>query len=328
MPLLRQFSPPGNAELPDPEGWSARVADELEQFASLPRFFNPLNTEGSPAEHVVKWPAFPAELRQPGVSDQERWELSDSREHQDEYCEWVVERSGDEIVSVTFTTETPEYFDHLLGVEPDRLAALYEELVGERPNPDQLRGSDGGLDATNDFNRATNGTIAHLSETSNTLGAAVRLVAEATVPRARDGKAVVEKKALVRCGGLGNALRNSDPQIAEAVNGLVRGGAAVSVGDPAGLYIDEFLSGGLRTPDGADAAEFWTPAQRGDSGHTMRAVFAVPSGHDYAVSQITSNGRPIRSGGQLADRVRVRVAALSLPSEAEASAEPCVNEGA
>lgn len=327
MALLQRFSPPGNAEVPDPGGWSTRVAAQVESFASLPRFFNPLGAEGSPTEHLVKWPAFPAELRQPGVSDDGRWELSDLRKNQDEYCEWAVQRSGDEIASVTFTTETPDYFDHLLQVDPERLTALYEELVGERPDSDQLRKGNGELNATNEFNKMPNGTIAHLSELSNTLGAAVKLIADATVLRARGGELVTEKKAFVRCGGIGEALRNSDPQIAEAVNGLVRDGAAVSIADPAGLYIDEFLRAGLQTPDGADAADFWQPVGRGDSGHTMRAVFAVPPERGYAVSDILSNGRPIRFGGQLADRVRIRVAALSLPSETEALVKPCKGEG-
>lgn len=327
MALLTRFSPPGHAELPDPEGWSDRLAGKLAQFASLPRFFSPLDAEGSPTEHPVKWPAFPAELRHPGTSDDERWELSDRRENQDEYCEWAIERSGDDIVSVTFTTETPDYFDHLLATDPDALVALYEELLGARPDPAELRDGEGSFIAANPLNVSSEGKIAHLSESTNTLGAAVRLVAEATVLRSRDGTPVTEKKDLVRCGGLGGPLRNSDPQIAEAVNSLVRAGAAVSVADPAGLYIDEFLSAGLQTPDGADAAEFWTPAARGDGEHTMRATFAVPAERGYSVSDITSSGKPIRFGGQLADRVRVRVAALSLPSAAEAPEEPCVGEG-
>lgn len=327
MALLTRFSPPGHAELPDSEGWSDGLAAQLAQFTSLPRFFSPLETEGSPTEHPVKWPAFPAELRHPGISDDERWELSDRRESQDEYCEWAIERSGDDIVSVTFTTETPDYFDHLLAADPAALIALYEELVGARPDPAELRDDEGRFIAANALNVSSEGTIAHLSEPTNTLGAAVRLVAEATVLRSRDGTAVTEKKDLVRCGGLGGPLRSSDPQIAEAVNSLVRAGSAVSVADPVGLYIDEFLSAGLQTPDGGDAAEFWTLADRGDGEHTMRATFAVPPERGYSVSDITSSGKPLRFGGQLADRVRVRVAALSLPSDAEAPEEPCVGEG-
>lgn len=327
MPLLTRFSSPGHAELPDPEGWSNRLAGELAEFTSLPRFFSALDAEGSPTEHPVKWPAFPAELRHPGISDDERWELSDRRENQDEYCEWAIERSGDDIASVTFTTETPDYFDHLLATDPAVLVDLYEELVGSRPDPTELRDREGRFIAANPLNVAADGKIAHLLEPTNTLGAAVRLVAEATVLRSRDDKPVTEKKDLVRCGGLGAPLRNSDPQIAEAVNGLVRAGSAVSVADPAGLYIDDFLSAGLHTPDGADAAEFWIPADRGESQHVMRATFAVPAERGYSVSDITSSGKPIRFGGQLADRVRVRVAALSLPSAAEAPEEPCVPEG-
>jgi len=328
VPLLSQFSAPGNlTELGDPLAWSQHVASEIAKFAAdLTHFFDPLDAEGSPRHHPVPWPAFPGELRQPGASDEARWQAAEDRDNQDEYCEWAVQRSGDEIVSVTFTTETPDYFEHILDTNPDQFVALYQDLVGRRPDPKELRLPDGRFDAANAFNRSDDGTIAHLSETSNTLGAAVRLAAQATVLRVRDGKPVTEKKALVRCGDLGGQLRNSDPQIAEAVNGLVAARSAVSLANPPGLYLDEFLSAGLQTPDGADAGEFWQPVTRGDSSHVMRAVFAVPPERDYPVSDIVSGGQPIRFGAQLADRVRVRLTAISLTSDAEPSVQPCVDE--
>lgn len=334
MALLQRFSPPGNlTELGDAvrAEWSERVAGLLDEFAGpdLPHFFNPLeNGDGgngeAPTEHSVAWPAFPGTLLSPGGSDTQRWEQADSsRNEQDEYCEWGVERSGDDIARVTFTTETPDYFDQLMKSDPALLLRLYGELTGAAPTSvDELRDPEGGLDPRNDFNRSANGGIAHLSQRSNNLFAAVALVAQATVLREKNGQRVTEKKALIHCGKLGEALRNSDPQIASAVNQLVASGHELSLADPAGLYIDEFISTGVTTPDRTDAAEFWQ-ATRGEEGHALRARFEVPSERGYSVSDIEIDGRPIEFGAQLADRVRVRVVALARTSSVEPVPQPC-----
>jgi hypothetical protein len=63
------------------------------------------------------------------------------------------------------------------------------------------------------------------------------------------------------------------------------------------------------TPDGADAASFWK-IERGDAEHTVRARFEVPAQKPYVVGDIRIGGRPIESGGQVADRVQVWVKAL------------------
>jgi hypothetical protein len=334
MALLERFSPPGSlGELSEAgrAAWSERLADLFDQLAgpALPHFFNPLedDNEGAdadPAEHAVAWPAFPGTLLSPGGADEQRWGQADSsRDEQDEYCEWGVERSGDDIARVTFTTETPDYFDQLMRSDPELLLQLYGELAGVAPTSvDELKGADGELDPRNDFNRPASGGIVHLSQVSNTLVAAVVLVAQATVLREKDGERVTEKKALVRCGGLGEPLRNSDPQIASAVNQLVASGHELSLADPAGLYIQEFIAAGITTPDGADAAEFWQ-VTRGEKGHALRARFEVPAERGYSVSDIEIDGRPIEFGAQLADRVRVRVVALAQPSEVEPVPQPC-----
>jgi hypothetical protein len=333
--LLERFSPPGNLSELDEDGraaWSERVAGLVEELAGgeQPQFFNPLkNGDGSggaaPSEHAVVWPAFPGTLLSPGGSDTQRWEQADSsRDEQDEYCEWGVERSGDDIARVTFTTETPDYFDQLMRSDPAQLLERYRELAGAAPaSVEELQGPNGGLDASNAFNRPESGGIVHLSQASNTLSAAVILVAQATVLREKDGQRVTEKKALVRCGKLGEALRNSDPQIASAVNQLVASGDELSVADPAGLYIDEFIAAGITTPDGADPAEFWQVVPRGDEEHALRARFEVPAERGYSVSDVEIDGRPIEFGAQLADRVRVRVVALARPGSVAPVPQPC-----
>jgi hypothetical protein len=333
VPLLERFSAPaGLTELGDAglAAWSQRVAGmvESERTDAHPQFFDPLadgdGTEPPPATaHEVVWPAFPGTLVDPGGSDPQRWQEADSdRDRQDEYCEWGVERSGDEIARVTFTTETPDYFEQLLGSDPDLFLDLYEELVGARPTLEQLQDDDGKFDWANGFNRSPSGAIAHLSQGSNNLFAAVALIAQATVLREKEGVRITDKKVLCRCNGLGVAERNSDPLIAIAVNQLAAAGEEVAVADPPGLYIHEFLDAGIRTPDETPAADFWQ-VTRGDAGHALRAMFEVPPDRGYSVSDLEVDGRRVEFGGQLADRVRVRVVALSRPSAHAPEPQPC-----
>jgi hypothetical protein len=68
----------------------------------------------------------------------------------------------------------------------------------------------------------------------------------------------------------------------------------------------------MATPDGDDPAAFWT-IERGDADHALRARYEVPPGRGYTVGDITIEGRPIRFGAQLADRVAVRVRAVAKP---------------
>jgi hypothetical protein len=274
----------------------------------------------------VVWNAFPATLLRTATSQEQRWRDADSsRRGQDEYCEWSVERNQQGTVTrVTFSTEVPEYFQHLAERDPDRLLETYRELVGPQVQLDELIVG-GKYRRDNVHNRSTEGRLAHLIQPSNTLVAAVVLAAQATVLRqASDGEPVTSAQELVRCGGLGEPLRNSDPQIAAAVNDAAATGAEISLQDPLGLYIDGLLTAGMQTPDGADPASFWT-VERGGPGHAVRASYSVPPEHGYEVGDITLDGRPIRFGAQLADRVGVRLTALVRPAAHRPRRQPCVN---
>ncbi|MCZ2860661.1 hypothetical protein [Blastococcus sp. VKM Ac-2987] len=330
MPVLIRFDTP--ARLPEPEAdrdaWSkrmgavvARLADEFDQF------FDPTATDPGPdaLTPAITWTAFPALLLQGATSQEQRWATADaSRSRQDEYCEWGVERDGDGVVTrVTFTCETPEYFEHLAERDPDRLLALYAELVGPQVRLEDLVVG-GVYRRDNVHNRSTEGRPAHLIQRNNNLTAALRLAAEATVlRRSADGRPVTSPQELTRCGGLGEPLRNSDPQIASAVNDAAAQGAEISLADPLGLYIHRFLVGGMETPDGADPASFWT-VERGTPGHVLRASYAVPAERGYRVGDVRADGRPIRFGAQLADRVSVRLTALVRPADHRPVRLPCV----
>lgn len=331
MPVLPRFDPP--ARLPEPsdadrEAWSRRIgAVVAEQAAGFPQFFDPTATDagGDVMTPVISWIAFPATLLETATSQEQRWGAADaSRTVQDEYCEWGVERDEDGVITrVTFTTEVPEYFAHLAARDEDRLLATYRDLVGPHVElADLIVG--GRYRPANVHNDSTRGRPAHLMQQTNTLGAAVVLAAQATVLRHdAAGEPVTSAMTLVRCGRLGEPRRNSDPQIAAAVNDAAATGAEVSLQDPLGLYLDRFLTGGLERPDGGDPAELWT-VERGTPQHAVRAGFAVPADLGFRAGDVTVDGRPLEFGAQLADRVVVRLTALVRPADHRPRRQPCI----
>jgi hypothetical protein len=323
MPKLARWSTPGRTPDSNLEAWSARVSEIFRPYvADCTQFYDPtkVNTPRGTPDPMISWTAFPARLLGP-----DRLRAADSdRNEQDEYCEWSVQKRGGKIVRVTFTTEVPEYFAHLWDTDPDGLLKLYRRLVDPRVKLADLRDGDGDYLPINRWNHPSrSGRIAHLLQASNTLGAAVDLVARATVAR-RDanGKPVTEQQALIACARLGDPRRHSDPQIAGAVNGAAVGGAEITFANPPGLHLGRPRTAGMVTPDGADAARFWT-IERGDPEHTVRARFEVPASKRYVVGDITIGGKPIQLGGQIAERVQVWVKALIKQGNHTPKAIPC-----
>ena len=328
MPKLASFSTP--ARLPDPNAgdWSRRVARMLAPYldGSLPQFYDPTkkSTPAGTPEPMISWVAFPAALRATTPSQQERWKLADrSRDLQDEYCEWSVTRNGArKITRVSFTTELPEYWEHLFETAPDQVLKLYRKHVDAAVKLTDLRNPDGSYKRENRWNTSKPGRLMHLIQGSNNLGAAIDLVARATVLRVKNGQPVTNQQELVSCAGLGNPLRNSDPQIASAVNVAAGEGDEITLADPLGLHLGPPLTAGMVTPDGADAARFWK-IERGDKEHTLRARFEVPASRGYLVGDIKMGGRAIEFGGQIADRVQVWVKAVVKPGNHNPKPKRC-----
>lgn len=325
------FSPPGNLdEMSEPSmaAWDERIRGFFEiEGRDFPNFYNPLGVVDQQNSHGVTWPAAPGRLLSTRMSDEQRWDTADrDRNQQDEYCEWSVLRDGAKITRVTFTTEVPDYFDVLLGTDETLLLDLYGHMSGEVVPIEALRKHSGNVFVRDsEFNNRTDGPIVHLTQVSNNLRAAIILAAQATTLREVDGKLLTHPQTLVLCGKLGDERRHSDPQIGAAVNSLVAGGHDVSLSDPPGLYLDEIVTTGFETPDGTDAQQFWH-VERGDPDHVVRAAFEVPSELDYEVGDIKIGGLPIDFGAQLADRVHVRIEALSKSSAGSPpEPEPCVS---
>lgn len=330
MPLKR-FGVPGKVtELSkaDLKAWSERLSELFDVVAAPAgrHFYNPTRSD-TPADArtaAVTWPAAPGRLLSRRLSPERRWEIADGdRNEQDEYCEWSVLRDGDRVVRVTFTSETPDYYDHLMDVAPKLLTSLYENATGKKVSLDKLR-AHGIFEAANRFNSRTDGPIVHLMQFNNTLRAAVILAAEATVLRkGKDGRAIRHPQTLTVCGGLGDERRHSDPRIASAVNNLVARGFEITLKDPPGLYLDRFVTTGMVTPDDTDARTFWT-IERGDPGHVVRARFEVPPALGYTVGDITIGGQPVVAGAQLAERLSVRIDAVARRATFDPERKPCM----
>lgn len=326
MPLA-QFSAPGRLSELSAQGltnWSAELSQMFDGAASgdtsnttdSPRaqFFNPLKLDvaADAQEKGVFWTAFPGTVRGSAPVDRDRWSKADAdRGVQDEYCEWAVKRSAQgKVERVTFTCEVPEYFAMLARGNPDHLLSLYRQLASPDVQMADLLDSSGNYNPTNHWNSASDVGPVHLTEASNSLGAAVELAAAATIVRVINGRPLTSEQELIKCSGYGVPTRNSDPHIGASVNELARMRADVTLADPPGLYINDFTPAGFVTPDGTDPHAFWS-FQRGEQGRWMRGVYEVPAEKGYVVGDITVAGQPIEFGGQIGDFVSIKLVGLA-----------------
>ena len=175
------------------------------------------------------------------------------------------------------------------------LLRLYRKLVDPRVELERPAQRDGSYKRENRWNNAAAG-LAHLIQGANNLGAAIDLVARATVQRVDDdGEPVTNQQELVRCAGSASRCATATRRSPRRSTSPPREGAEITLADPPGLHLGRPLTAGMVTPDGADAARFWK-IERGDAEHTLRARFEVPAQRGYVVGDIEIGGR--------ADRVR------------------------
>src|SRR5205085_4182012 len=87
-------------------------------------------------ESLISWPAFPRQVlamhpgNKPAAWAQAEGTVSARSQFQDEYLEWnVVRNAAGKITRVSFTCEGPEYWDFLAKADPNKLLALYKQLV-------------------------------------------------------------------------------------------------------------------------------------------------------------------------------------------------------
>lgn len=322
---LDRFDPPGflddfNDE--QREKWSEKISarfdagvrgrpDRFDFDAPREQFYNPMKVDTGPDAQLVDitWVGFPRNVEVTSVSELQRWGRAEaSRERQDEYCEWSVERdpASNKIMRVTFTCEGPEYWRLLAEGTPEVALDLYRQFVNPQVQLGDLFFSNGQYNPLNRWNASTVEGAMHLIQENNTLGAEIELAAGSSIVREIDGRRLTDERELIECGQYGGVERHSDPHIGGQVNSLTRQGADVTLANPVGLYFDDLLTAGWETPDGSDPRSFWTYV-RGTEEKPVRAVYEVPLELGFVVGDITIGGRPIAFGAQIADFVRIKL---------------------
>ncbi|KAH7139610.1 hypothetical protein B0J13DRAFT_586228 [Dactylonectria estremocensis] len=330
-----------------------QIAGQGSSQTPLKQFFNPSKTafNQSQAPVEVTWVGFPGIIKRFVDSDGKRWKIAD--EHrvegdipspdggsipigQDEYLEWSVHRDPEtnKIVSVTFTCEGPEYWRFLSSVDPDKVLALYREYNPEFA--DQIQKADlfrnGRYNHLNKWNNRSNtGSIMHLVQPNNTLGAEIDIAGGGTVIRkGPNGQIVTDPVRLCNCSQYGVATRNSDPKIGSSVNGLARQGVSVALANPVAIYIKSFDVGSFNLDySGAGDLQPVPPGTfnftRGDIEKRMalRLTVKVPDGTlgtgELAGKQLTvgdiwdtQTNRFIAYGAQFADYINMGVNAIGI----------------
>lgn len=364
MALLTQFDAPAflpdfNSILGQVEAWSEAVSgwfdssikETSKKVDGFPiQFFNPLTFDpsGILVEQAIVWNAFPKQLfREFGrdVAFQQADLLRNQGKlgnvyfdrPQEEYCEWHVRRDANtnKILSVTFTSEPPEYWQALAGLVPgsgdskglnfpsdlNHVLRLYRELVSSAVELDDLivkkdfRDANDVLFKKGDYNIYnkwnTSHGIAHLNSQPNSLQAEIQLGADASLLYLNPaGQLLVEPEALIAYGGYGGANRNSDPTIGSSVNALARLGAYITLLNPVGLYMDNIDLSGWAAPDGG-GVEDCVRVVRGKPGMIERMVAEVPAARGFTIGDIMINGNPIRYGGEIAECITVKLTGIA-----------------
>ena len=324
---LVTFNPPGFVDDLDAAGrqaWHDKISKymdaarrgrpQIPYSAPRPQFFNPARTAigADAASEDVKWTAFPRLVKLDNATDQQRWKAADaSRTAQDEYCEWSIKHTGDKIASITFTCEGPEYWDLLAATSPDKVLELYRTHVDAGVSRDDLFDANGGYIAENKWNDSTERGAMHLIQENNTLGAEIEIAGAATIVRLNpDNSVMTDERKLIECGQYGQVERNSDPFIGARVNFHARNKSDVTIADPIGIYFAGLDTQGWTTPDNTDPRTFWRYT-RGTADRPVRAVLEVPAGKAYVLGDVKIDNRPIRFGGQVADRIQMTIRAVA-----------------
>ena len=221
------------------------------------------------------------------------WVAAEDRDVQIEYLEWHVERAGDTITRVTFTTETPEYWRLLAATDRARVLELYRELVSPEVRSSDLFPDGRTYDPLNRWN--TTDGIVHYVMRINSMRDLLGVSQESEpTRRALDGYDALPYKRTT----------GADARLNLDIWALSRKGHDVSTDEVAGLYVAGWDDTGWERPDGTPVGDYWRVV-RGEAGAALRVVYEVPASEGFAVGDIRIGGRPIEFGGQLAEHVTV-----------------------
>jgi len=346
-------------------------------------YYNPVENNPSSVTANVQWSAFPGRLayNYPTASQIALEQMADTgvmpapisdnpcgdtgnavpyfpygpRGWQDEYCEWAVTRNAaGQITRIDFTCENPEYWNSLWLIDPNKVLALYQSILGKPqitladlsvPNITDPITQGPVYNPLNIWNSGpvsndTQGGAIHLTSTPNTLQTEIGLATAATVQRNNPSTGNTSwpssaYNALLCDAQYGQKHRNSDPNIGGTVNSFVTAANVVTLADPPGLYIQtpDFSGNNYVAPNGDDAAAYWTVVRGSETLNSqdgtklpgnfiLHAVYEVPADKGYTVSDITINGSPIEWGSQVAATFKMQIVASAYLGTKPAGYDP------
>lgn len=305
MALVGRFDTPGSLrDLDDPAEQELLAERWHEVVSQLIRPSTPLSGSGAyvdPSEldlrvtraRAYTWTGFSRPLLVTHRDDRAAaFAAGEERTTQIEYLEWHVTRDPDGVITrVTFTTETPEYWRVLASVSPERVVAHYRELVDPAVDHDDLFPDGGGYDPLNRWN--TSDGIVHFIMPINSMKDLLGVSQE----RERTGRALDGYDALPYRRETG-----ADARINVDLWSITRKGLAAATADPPGPLMIEWDDTGWTAPDGSPVGDHWTVV-RGEPGAALRLVYEVPASEGYRVGDIRIGGRPVITGGQLAEHI-------------------------
>ena len=126
------------------------------------------------------------------------------------------------------------------------------------------------------------------------------------------GRVVADPDTLIARGGYGGSNRCSDPTIGASVNHLAALGYAITLADPVGLYIDHLDMTGFTFRDSAASIDpEWFKIIRGSAGTNRASRLRSSHNRVGTVSDVKIAGEPITHGGQLAERMTVKLVGIA-----------------
>jgi len=278
----------------------------------------------------------------------------------DEYCEMSIKRNqAGKIVRIDFACENPEYWYTLWSIDPDQVAEIYRQTLGNKSikredlelsvNGRKVIDPATGRAAYNPLNKWNSGTqmtadaggVMHLTSTPNTIQTELQLAGGATVQRLMGNENATQ---LICCGEYGQIYRNSDPHIGQLDNQVVGAGYRVSLADPIGLYIQMpdlvtwafNAAASKKLPAGASPSECFQIVRGAKTlagfppsyNFILHAKLEIPEAWaalGVTVEDINIDGLPITYGSQILQSIRVALFPLAVPAEQPAPALPCVS---
>ena len=302
MALLRFDSPGRVRDLPEGSAFYDQWHRTVERLVATStavsgsgRYVDPSRRHvDAPARRLYTWTGFPRPLLVEHRDDRRAaWVAGEDRTVQIEYLEWHVERAGDTITRVTFSTETPEYWRLLAATDRAMALTLYRELVSPEVASRDLFPDGRTYDPLNRWN--TTDGIVHYVMPINSMRDLLGVSQESEpTRRAADGYDALPYRRTT----------GADARLNLDIWALSRKGYAVSTDEVPGLYIAGWDDTGWTKPDGTPVDSYWRVV-RGSPGAALRVVYEVPESEGFAVGDIRIGGRPVEFGGQLAEHVTV-----------------------